>query len=175
MSGAPRVVWVVFLALASCTSTPIDRLDDADRAMLDAINCASVDELNSVYFRPGSAELDGASPEEASPRVDDTLRRLDQNVYLLTRCPQLSVAVVGHVAADESPVSRAVDALQALATARAESVQIHYLHQGIDPSRIVRVTGRVDGISVGVIYDDPALYERERARDRRVDSRPAVQ
>ena len=172
MSDAPRTVWVVFLALAGCTSTPIDGLDDADRAMLDAINCASVDDLNSVYFRFGSAELDGVIPLDPA-RAADMPWRLEQNVYLLTRCPALSVRVRGYTSGEEPSLSPTPSDQQVLSAARAASVRAYYLRRGIAPHRIEAIGTGADA-TVPVIYDDPALEELDRARNRRVDSIPVL-
>ena len=174
MSGVPRLAPLALVLLASgCASSQGPELTDADLAMLDAIPCESVEEFNSVYFRSGSAELDGVIPSLDPARAADMPWRLEQNVYLLTRCPALSVRVRGYTSGEEPSLSPTPSDQQVLSAARAASVRAYYLRRGIAPHRIEAIGTGADA-TVPVIYDDPALEELDRARNRRVDSIPVL-
>lgn len=108
--------------------------------------CRTVQELNSVYFDPGSSRL--------SPEAREKLR---ENAEVLRKCPNLSVSVEGFASPSEpSPIP--------LSEERAQSVADFYEDSGIAPDRI-ETSG--EG-AVG----DPAGKKGANDQNRRVDSIP---
>ena len=81
--------------------------------------CDEVTELNTVYF---DYEMSSLSSEARS--------RLDENIEVLTRCPNICAVINGYADDQER------DKLH-LSERRADEVQAYYVANGIDESRIV--------------------------------------
>ena len=81
--------------------------------------CDEVTELNTVYF---DYEMSSLSSEARS--------RLDENIEVLTRCPNICVVINGYADDQERDKLR-------LSERRADEVQAYYVANGIDESRIV--------------------------------------
>jgi outer membrane protein OmpA-like peptidoglycan-associated protein len=108
--------------------------------------CPAVTELNTVFFAPNSTTL---TPEAQA--------RLDENIAVLIRCPEICVQIIGYADSRERNPLR-------LSQARADAVQAYYVANTIAPERLVAV-GR------GVAPDD--IWKEDRgAGSRRVDSIP---
>jgi outer membrane protein OmpA-like peptidoglycan-associated protein len=108
--------------------------------------CETVREFNSVYFSYGSSDL----TEEAE-------QKLQENVDVLRKCPNLSVRVEGFAASDEPNG-------QALSEARARTVADFYNEEGVAPTRL-RASGE------GSI-EGQAGKKGDASRFRRVDTIP---
>jgi outer membrane protein OmpA-like peptidoglycan-associated protein len=108
-----------------------------------------VTELNSVFFEYGSDAL------TADARV-----RLDENVEILRRCPEICVRILGYSDGVEP------NAL-ALAQARADAVRDYYVAQGIDADRLCPEGRGVDPEANP--KEDPGPGD---SRARRADSIP---
>ena len=80
--------------------------------------CETIREFNSVYFDPGSSKISRAAK-----------KKLQENVEVLLKCPDLSVRVEGFAAPNEPNGP-------ALSEARARAVTDFYEAEGVDPSRI---------------------------------------
>ncbi|MEM6782469.1 MAG: PKD domain-containing protein [Bacteroidota bacterium] len=80
--------------------------------------CAEVSDLNTVYFDYGASSLTG-----------DAQGRLDENIEVLERCPDLCVIVSAYTDDRESDKLR-------LSERRAGEVKAYYMENGIDESRI---------------------------------------
>lgn len=108
--------------------------------------CDEVTELNTVYFDRNVSTLDGVATG-----------RLDENLAVLERCPDICVQVNGYTD------SRERDPLR-LSERRAAAVEAYYVQGGIDADRL-RAEGR------GVAPDDN--YKEDRgAGSRRAESIP---
>ena len=81
--------------------------------------CDEVTELNTVYF---DYEMSSLSSEARS--------RLDENIDVLTRCPNICVVINGYADDQERDKLR-------LSERRADEAQAYYVANGIDESRIV--------------------------------------
>ena len=81
--------------------------------------CDEVTELNTVYF---DYEMSSLSSEARS--------RLDENIEVLTRCPNICAVINGYADDQERDKLR-------LSERRADEVQAYYVANGIDESRIV--------------------------------------
>jgi outer membrane protein OmpA-like peptidoglycan-associated protein len=137
--------YTVHLLASNEDGTATDSLTLQVERTLPAL-CRTVEELNSVYFDPGSSRL---SPEARE--------KLGENAEVLRKCPNLSVRVEGFASPDEpSPIP--------LSEERAQSVADFYEDGGIAPDRI-ETTG--EG-AVG----DPAGKKGASDQNRRADSIP---
>ena len=113
--------------------------------------CADITELNPVFFGYGATTL-----------TADATSRLDENIEILRRCPDICVTINGY-----SDGSEPGDALR-ISQARADAVLQYYVSQGVDRDRL-RAVGR------GV---DPSANSKEDpgpgdSRARRADSIPS--
>ncbi|MCH7975907.1 MAG: PKD domain-containing protein [Bacteroidetes bacterium] len=81
--------------------------------------CDEVTELNTVYF---DYEMSSLSSEARG--------RLDENIEVLTRCPNICVVINGYADDQERDKLR-------LSERRADEAQAYYVANGIDESRIV--------------------------------------
>jgi outer membrane protein OmpA-like peptidoglycan-associated protein len=113
--------------------------------------CANITELNPVFFGYGATTL-----------TADATSRLDENIEILRRCPDICVTINAY-----SDGSEPGDALR-ISQARADAVLQYYVSQGIDRERL-RAVGR------GV---DPSANPKEDpgpgdSRARRADSIPS--
>ena len=114
--------------------------------------CADITELNPVFFGYGSTTLSA-----------DARARLDENIEVLRRCPDICVTINGY-----SDGSEPGDA-QRISEARAEAVRAYYVGQGLDASRFT-AAGR--GVAPGAnSKEDPGPGD---ARARRADSIPSA-
>ena len=112
--------------------------------------CSDITELNSVYFGFGQSSLSA-----------DARDRLDENIEILRRCPDICVTINGWTDDRESDEMR-------LSQRRADAVRDYYEANGIDASRL-RAVGR---------GEDPAANSKEDpgpgdSRARRADSIPS--
>ena len=112
--------------------------------------CADITELNSVFFGFGASTL-----------TADARARLDENIEILRRCPDICVTIYGYTDDRESNEMR-------LSQRRADAVMEYYVSQGIDASRL-----RADGRG-----QDPDANSKEDpgpgdSRARRADSLPS--
>ncbi len=113
--------------------------------------CADITELNPVFFGYGATTL-----------TADATGRLDENIEILRRCPDICVTINAY-----SDGSEPGDAMR-ISQARADAVMQYYVGQGIDADRL-RAMGR------GV---DPSANSKEDpgpgdSRARRADSIPS--
>ncbi len=113
--------------------------------------CASIAELNPVFFGYGATTL-----------TADATGRLDENIEILRRCPDICVTINAY-----SDGSEPGDAMR-VSQARADAVLQYYVGQGVDRDRL-RAVGR------GV---DPDANPKEDpgpgdSRARRADSIPS--
>ncbi|OZC01878.1 hypothetical protein BSZ36_02065 [Rubricoccus marinus] len=113
--------------------------------------CADVSELNSVYFDFGSAAL-----------TADARERLDENLDVLRRCPDICVLVRAYTDDRETEQIR-------LSQARANAIRDYYVANGIAMDRV-----RAEGLG-----EDPNADSKEDpgpgdSRARRGDSIPAT-
>ena len=106
--------------------------------------CETVREFNSVYFAPESAEISGAARE-----------KLQENVDVLLKCPNLSVRTEGFAAPGEPNG-------QALSEDRARAVADFYEEQGVSPDRIA-------SSGEGVVESESGKKGDDR-QSRRVDT-----
>jgi PKD repeat protein len=91
--------------------------------------CATVQELNAVFFAPGTSKLTG-----------EARQKLRENAEVLRKCPNLQARIEG-VAAPGEPSP------QALSEARAEAVATFYEGEGLSPESLQIVgTGAADGM-----------------------------
>ena len=81
--------------------------------------CDEVSELNTAYF-----------DYEMSSLSSDARSRLDENIEVLTRCPNICVVINGYADDQERDKLR-------LSERRADEVQAYYVTNGIDASRMV--------------------------------------
>lgn len=126
---------------------------DSCQATVTVVNsaCFDVSELNSVYFEFGSSAL-----------TADAIDRLEENLILLRRCPDLCVLIRAYT--DD----RETDQLR-LSQRRADAIRDYYAAAGIDISRL-----RAEGLG-----EDPSANSKEDpgpgdSRARRGDSIPAT-
>ncbi len=113
--------------------------------------CASITELNPVFFGYGATTL-----------TADATGRLDENIEILRRCPDICVTINAY-----SDGSEPGDAMR-ISQARADAVLQYYVSQGVSRDRL-RAMGR------GV---DPSANSKEDpgpgdSRARRADSIPS--
>jgi outer membrane protein OmpA-like peptidoglycan-associated protein/outer membrane protein W len=108
--------------------------------------CPQVTELNSVFFAPNMSSLSA-----------EAQARLDENIAVLERCPEICVQIVGYADSRERNPLR-------LSEARADAVRAYYEQHGIAGNRL-SAEGR------GVAPDD--MWKEDRgAGSRRADSIP---
>jgi outer membrane protein OmpA-like peptidoglycan-associated protein len=81
--------------------------------------CDEVTELNTAYF-----------DYEMSSLTSEARSRLDENIEVLTRCPNICVVINGYADDQERDKLR-------LSERRADEVQAYYVANGIDEDRIV--------------------------------------
>lgn len=112
--------------------------------------CAQVQELNSVFFDFGNATL-----------TSEAESRLDENIEILNRCPDIDVEVRGY--SDGVETDDPVD----LSTQRADLVRDYYIANGIAEDR---VTAR--GLGVDPDANPKEDPEPGDSRARRADSIP---
>ena len=113
--------------------------------------CAEITELNPVFFGYGATTL-----------TADATSRLDENIEILRRCPDVCVTINAY-----SDGSEPGDA-QRISQARADAVMQYYIAQGVDADRL-----RAAGLGV-----DPDANSKEDpgpgdSRARRADSIPS--
>ena len=113
--------------------------------------CDDITELNPVFFGYGASTL-----------TADAMSRLDENIEILRRCPDICVTINGY-----SDGSEPGDAMR-ISQRRADAAMEYYVAQGIDADRL-RAVGR------GV---DPDANPKEDpgpgdSRARRADSIPS--
>ena len=108
--------------------------------------CPAVTELNTVYFAPGMTSL-----------TAEAQTRLDENIAVLERCPDICVQIIGYTDSRERNPMR-------LSEARADAVRAYYQQNTIAGDRL-SAEGR------GVAPDDQ--YKEDRgAGSRRAESIP---
>ena len=112
--------------------------------------CANITELNPVFFGYGSTSL-----------TADARERLDENIEILRRCPEICVTINAYSDGVEGDSQR-------ISQSRADAVLAYYVAQGVDADRL-RAVGR------GV---DPDANPKEDvgpgdSRARRADSIPS--
>ncbi|GAB5534034.1 MAG: hypothetical protein Rubg2KO_02830 [Rubricoccaceae bacterium] len=131
-----------------------------ERVALDSLSCADPyrENYQSVYFEPGSAEVPLLSR-----------RRLIQNAYVLSRCPNTQVVIIGQT--DHSPEE--YPAAEGLSGQRAKAVFQAYLRLGVAEDQIACVLA--GGPAVGSNLFSGYTEEEIRAanadpRSRRADT-----
>ncbi|MES2666182.1 MAG: OmpA family protein [Pseudomonadota bacterium] len=143
-------------AAAAPATTPVEAAAPATAALeaegnFDAEACKGRFEILSrsgnIYFRSGSAQLDGKSAP-----------LLDSLADIVTRCPGMVIEVSGHTDSDGSDVAN-----QRLSEQRAGAVAQYLTAKGIDAARFT-VVGR--GESQPVAANDTAA---NKARNRRIE------
>lgn len=112
--------------------------------------CTRITELNPVYFGFGDAGL-----------TADARARLDENIEILRRCPQICVTINGYTDDQETDQMR-------LSQRRADAVRDYYVSQGIATSRL-RAVGRGQDPNANS-KEDPGPGD---SRARRADSIPS--
>lgn len=112
--------------------------------------CATIRELNSANFGFNEATLTAAGRA-----------RLDENIEILRRCPEICVTINGYTDNEERDMQR-------LSQRRADAVRDYYVSQGIDASRL-RAVGRGQDPNANS-KEDPGPGD---SRARRVDSVPS--
>ncbi len=90
--------------------------------------CMQVTELNSVYFEYNTSTL-----------TEEAREALQENLDILTQCPNICVRIVGYAAPGERNA-------EDLAEARAEAVAAFYTDAGVEAERITVV---VEGVPAG--------------------------
>lgn len=111
--------------------------------------CTRITDLNSAFFGFNAATL-----------TADARARLDENIEILRRCPQICVNINGYTDDQEGDQTR-------LSQRRADAVREYYISQGIDASRL-RATGRGQDPNANS-KEDPGPGD---SRARRADSIP---
>ena len=111
--------------------------------------CEQITELNPVYFEYRTATL-----------TADARSRLDENIEILRRCPDICVNIYAYSDGQEGDAMR-------ISQQRADAVRAYYIANGLDESRVM-------GEGRGV---DPAANPKEDpgpgdSRARRADSIP---
>ncbi len=108
--------------------------------------CDEVTDLNTVYFDRNMSTLD-----------EEAMSRLDENIAVLERCPDICVIINGYTDSREQNKLR-------LSERRAAAVEAYYVQNGINASRL-----RARGL--GVAPDDN-YKEDQGAGSRRAESIP---
>lgn len=112
--------------------------------------CAQVSELNSAYFEYGSSSL-----------TADGIDRLEENLSLMRRCPDVCVLIRAYTDDRESDQLR-------LSQRRADAIRDYYVSQGIDISRL-----QAEGRGADPTADSKEDPGPGDSRARRADSIPA--
>ncbi|MEM1116203.1 MAG: PKD domain-containing protein [Bacteroidota bacterium] len=112
--------------------------------------CADITELNPVFFGYGASTL-----------TADARTRLDENLEILRRCPDINVQIVAFSDGVEPG-----DAMR-LSQSRADAVMQYYVSEGIDQSRIMAEGRGVDPAATP--KEDPGPGD---SRARRAESIP---
>lgn len=112
--------------------------------------CADITELNPVFFGYGASTL-----------TADARARLDENIEILRRCPDICVTIYGWTDDAEDDEMR-------LSQRRADAVMEYYVSQGIDADRL-RAEGRGQDPDANS-KEDPGPGD---SRARRADSIPS--
>jgi outer membrane protein OmpA-like peptidoglycan-associated protein len=112
--------------------------------------CATITELNPVYYGFGASTLTAAARGE-----------LDENIEILRRCPSICVTINGYADDQETDVDR-------LSQRRADAVRDYYIAQGIPATRL-RAVGRGQDPNANS-KEDPGPGD---SRARRADSIPS--
>lgn len=113
--------------------------------------CSRITELNPVYFGYNAAAI-----------TADARARLDENIEILRRCPQICVTINGYTDDQEGDQTR-------LSQRRADAVRDYYIAQGIDASRLT-ANGRGQDPNANS-KEDPGPGD---SRARRADSIPSA-
>ena len=113
--------------------------------------CDDITELNPVFFGYGASTL-----------TADAMSRLDENIEILRRCPDICVTINGY-----SDGSEPGDAMR-LSQRRADAAMQYYVAQGIDADRLRAVGRGVDPDANS--KEDPGPGD---SRARRADSIPS--
>ncbi len=112
--------------------------------------CEDITELNPVFFGYGASTL-----------TADARARLDENIEILRRCPDICVTIYGYTDDQESDEMR-------LSQRRADAVMEYYVSQGVDADRL-RAEGRGQDPDANS-KEDPGPGD---SRARRADSIPS--
>ncbi len=112
--------------------------------------CDDITELNPVFFGYGASTL-----------TADARARLDENIEILRRCPDICVTIYGYTDDQESDEMR-------LSQRRADAVMEYYVSQGVDADRL-RAEGRGQDPDANS-KEDPGPGD---SRARRADSIPS--
>ena len=113
--------------------------------------CDDITELNPVFFGYGASTL-----------TADAMSRLDENIEILRRCPDICVTINGY-----SDGSEPGDAMR-ISQRRADAAMQYYVAQGIDAERLRAVGRGVDPDANS--KEDPGPGD---SRARRADSIPS--
>ncbi len=113
--------------------------------------CDDITELNPVFFGYGASTL-----------TADAMSRLDENIEILRRCPEICVTINGY-----SDGSEPGDAMR-ISQRRADAAMEYYVAQGIDADRLRAVGRGVDPDANS--KEDPGPGD---SRARRADSIPS--
>ena len=113
--------------------------------------CADITELNPVFFGYGASTL-----------TADARTRLDENIEILRRCPDICVTINAY-----SDGSEPGDAMR-ISQNRADAVMAYYVSQGVDADRLQAVGRGVDPAANS--KEDPGPGD---SRARRADSIPS--
>ena len=113
--------------------------------------CDDITELNPVFFGYGASTL-----------TADAMSRLDENIEILRRCPDICVTINGY-----SDGSEPGDAMR-ISQRRADAAMQYYVAQGIDADRLRAVGRGVDPDANS--KEDPGPGD---SRARRADSIPS--
>lgn len=151
-----RLTRVLIFGAASLTTVAAQDVP-ADSAAY-AVPCDELTEFNSVYFSPGSAELD-----------DEARRRIDENSSLLASCPMTAASIQAWTSSGCNRRWREVEPFPELAKRRAEAVRWYYLQAGVGRGQvIVTLPSSEDHFGGGPKVCDPS----HDYRGWRVDSSP---
>ncbi|GAB5536608.1 MAG: hypothetical protein Rubg2KO_28570 [Rubricoccaceae bacterium] len=138
---------IVLSSTAANTRVLASSPDPIGGVAADTTFCELVTEMSPVYFEAGAADL-----------TADAQRRLDENLEVLRRCPEITLEI--HAYTDDFP-DRVGGA--GLSQARADAVRAYYEHGGLTPERIRDARGRGEDATTGV--------KRTRAEVRAGDPR----
>ena len=98
--------------------------------------CEEVIELNAVLFGRNSSQLIHETEGIISWGREESVARLDENLDVLLRCPEMKLEITGVAQSRERRPLH-------LARQRAEAVVAYYLAGGVEPERL-SVQARVD-------------------------------
>ena len=121
--------YTVTLTVTNCGGT-VSRTMEISVAMYEAAICREIEEMNPVFFDRNSSTLS----EEARGK-------LQENLEILSECPNLNARVEGWAAPGERRT-------QELSADRAKAVEQFYVDNGIALSRLMTVgMGRAEGMT----------------------------